>query len=143
MRLFHAQIRASSHGNVVTREAKMNKRSSIALLIALTAAAPAGAAGPYRVYRVATPESALSATTPLATLGFPGTVSDPTLNDGNTYYYFVRDAAGASIDLKVSLDQTLNVVRIRFSGNGTLREDAIGSAMDLFGPAGLLATMEA
>src|SRR4029450_12605918 len=71
----------------------------------------------------------------------PGTVSDPTLNNGVDAYYFVRDGLGASLDLSMGLDRATGTVQITFQGTGTLRDDAIGSMYDLFGPAGVLATM--
>lgn len=117
------------------------QRTSIALLITL-AAAPAWAAGPYQVYRIASPDAALSAPTPAFTVLSAGTVADPTLADGTSAYYFVRDGSGASLDLAMGMDRQAGTVLITFQGTGTLREDAVGSLMDLFGPAGVLATME-
>jgi hypothetical protein len=113
----------------------------MALLITL-AAAPAWAAGPYQVYRVASPDAALSAPTPAFTVVSAGTVADPTLVSGTDAYYFVRDGSGASLDLTMGMDRLAGSVLITFQGTGTLRDDAIGSLMDLFGPAGVLVTME-
>jgi len=121
----------------------MNKRSGLALLLTLTAAAPTWAAGPYRVYRVGSPAAALSAPTPLVTVMGAGTVADPTLASGTDAYYFVRDASGASLDLSMGMDRLAGSVLITFQGTGTLRDDAVGSLTDLFGPAGVLATMAA
>jgi len=121
----------------------MNKRSGLALLLTLTAAAPAGAAGPYQVYRVGAPSAALSAPAPLFTVLSAGTVADPSLTSGADAYYFVRDGSGASLDLTMGMDRVAGSVLVTFQGTGTLREDAIGSLTDLFGPAGILATMAA
>src|SRR4029078_833368 len=109
----------------------------------LTAAAPTWAAGPYRVYRVGSPAAALSAPTPLVTVMGAGTVADPPLASGTDAYYFVRDASGASLDLSMGMDRLAGSVLITFQGTGTLRDDAVGSLTDLFGPAGVLATMAA
>src|SRR5678815_291473 len=61
--------------------------------------------------------------------------------DGIDAYYFVRDGSGASLDLSMGLDRAAGKVLVSFQGTGTLRDDAIGSLQDLFGPAGVLATM--
>ncbi|HEX5044197.1 MAG TPA: hypothetical protein VFV75_14910 [Candidatus Polarisedimenticolaceae bacterium] len=118
----------------------MTRRTSMALLITL-AAAPAWAAGPYQVYRVASADAALSAPTPAFTVMSAGTVADPTLANGTNAFYFVRDGSGASLDLTMGMDRLAGTVLITFQGTGTLRDDAVGSLMDLFGPAGVLATM--
>ena len=121
----------------------MRQRTPVALLVALVAATSTFAAGPYKVYRVGSAEAALAAPAPLVTVVSAGTVSDPVLGDGNNYYYFVRDGSGASLDLGMGSDQVAGTVLITFTGTGNLHDDALGSAYDLFGPAGVLATMEA
>ena len=119
------------------------RQAAIAIVAGLAAFGASQAAGPYRVYRVASPASAATAVPPMTTVMSGGTVSDPTLTDGFSYFYFVRDGAGATLELGANANRLAGSVQLTFDGTGTLREDAIGSAHDLFGPAGLLATMAA
>ena len=106
----------------------MRQRTPVALLVALAAATSTFAAGPYKVYRVGSAAAALSAPAPLMTVVSAGTVSDPSLGDGNTYYYFVRDGSGASLDLGMGGDRVAGTVLITFTGTGNLHDDALGSA---------------
>lgn len=121
----------------------MSQRTTVALLMALAGIAPAAASGPYQVYRVGTLTSLAAPGAPLATVLSAGTVNDPTLADGESYFYFVRDAQGATLDLSATANRAGGAVQLTFDGTGTLREDALGALQDLFGPAGVLATMAA
>jgi hypothetical protein len=120
----------------------MRQRSAIALLMALAGMTPTLAAGPYQVFRVTAPAS-LTPGSPMATVLSAGTVSDGTLEDGVSYFYFVRDAQGATLDVSASANRALGTVELTFDGTGTLREDALGTLQELFGPAGVLATLAA